>query len=674
MLSIFIYMILFLLFLSIYRVVHSCMIRPRMERIRYIRSFRKGRFTFIFIPAFLIFMAGTSYSGRSILDSFFLSLSYTVNLVALKFEFEGVKALAEASRLYACTLYTCYALVFLNAVMFFFSLFSQRIFERISRFKAMHTGKRLIIIGVSSGNCNITASSDDAYPVFLGRLSAEERNELYMKGFPYYDDKDDGLLERIISKGRKTTVVIGTGDDSRNIDYAMRILRMIEKATDGFKDDDRLEAYSVNVFGSPSSETIFLTLEESGHGCIHYISKYRLIALDFIRSFPATRFMDSRHIDYSKAVLKDGVSINKVMVGFGKTAQQVFTSSVSSEQFISYSEGRPRYVAAKYSIIEKKDAFGDRNNIHCFQKYMRFCEHVRKSGIESQYLTLAPLPADISFHSGIDINSDECIDIIFSSLSKDEKAVNMIIIAFGSDLDNIDFAGKLSEDFRSWGLENYHILVKVRKKENTMLLFPDERIMPFGVEEDAVYSLSVIENGMYRNMARHRDYAYERAKDRGNASLHSWYEKERTKRNSSLYSCMSIISKLNMLDLELSRSIRGDGEFRRRYNPEARKNLAIAEHFRWNAFMICNGFLPPKRKEIEALEDNGTDYARHMHANITDWDSLDEFASIVSAKRGIAIEDADVKKYDYQVMDEAEAYASKLGECIVSRSGEWKTR
>ena len=59
------------------------------------------------------------------------------------------------------------------------------------------------------------------------------------------------------------------------------------------------------------------------------------MAMDFIDKYPFTQFMDERHIDYQTSLIREGVDINTVMIGFGKTNQQLFLTSVANNQFIT---------------------------------------------------------------------------------------------------------------------------------------------------------------------------------------------------------------------------------------------------------------------------------------------------------------------------------------------------
>ena len=60
-----------------------------------------------------------------------------------------------------------------------------------------------------------------------------------------------------------------------------------------------------------------------------------------------------------------------------------------------------------------------------------------------------------------------------------------------------------------------------------------------------------------------------------------------------------------------------------------RKNLAIQEHSRWNAYMISRGFIPATRAQILKDKD-GKDYDLRYHGNLTTMKGLIEFRELTT--------------------------------------------
>ncbi len=93
-------------------------------------------------------------------------------------------------------------------------------------------------------------------------------------------------------------------------------------------------------------------------------------------------------------------------------------------------------------------------------------------------------------------------------------------------------------------------------------------------------------------------------------------------------------------------------------NRSLRTNMAIQEHFRWNAYMIIQGFVPSSKDmiindKIQGVHTNGKSYERRYHANLTTFNGLKEYRKIIAKRDNKTEEECDVIKYDYQLLDGA---------------------
>ena len=124
------------------------------------------------------------------------------------------------------------------------------------------------------------------------------------------------------------------------------------------------------------------------------------------------------------------------------------------------------------------------------------------------------------------------------------------------------------------------------------------------------------------------------------------------------------MTKLGLLGLTVSDSgeaITPD-EYERKYknNEIAKKNLADSEHMRWNAYMICNGYIPSTIDQIRSLNPNiesekelkkKQEHTERRHCNLTTIDGLDEYKKLLGNEFHTNPDDYDVVKYDYDIMD-----------------------
>ena len=95
-----------------------------------------------------------------------------------------------------------------------------------------------------------------------------------------------------------------------------------------------------------------------------------------------------------------------------------------------------------------------------------------------------------------------------------------------------------------------------------------------------------------------------------------------------------------------------------------RTNLAICEHERWNAYHIANGFIPASKEEYKAEGKNAL-LERRKHINIASTKGLSEYAEWQVSEYGCSPSDADVIKYDYQLMDDAIWLLDRSGYTVV---------
>jgi hypothetical protein len=101
--------------------------------------------------------------------------------------------------------------------------------------------------------------------------------------------------------------------------------------------------------------------------------------------------------------------------------------------------------------------------------------------------------------------------------------------------------------------------------------------------------------------------------------------------------------------------------------------LAIQEHLRWNAFMLSRGLVPSTISQIKAEKKNGKytngkSFGLRRHGNLTTMDGLIEFRKMIAERDGIDEYEADVIKYDYEMLDDAYWLLDNCGYEIIKKS------
>ena len=701
------------LILELLIVLVNIFMKKRAHRIAFLRSFKRGKCAIIFLTAVPLYFIGYLYAGKGFLNAFFSAVGDIINMVVLKFNIGNIEKLMQADAFYSFTIYFCFVLVTLNALIFTVSLTNQYIWCAFQAFRATMTRKdKLFLFGNNPENIDIYLSDHKRNKVIVDDISGKESEQLYMRRIAFlsshtYDSVIRKIFRLVKKFDREYILVVNTGDDEKNILICETIIDHIKSASEDLQKRLFLKT-KVFVFGDPRYDTLYGDVVSDGFGCVHYINKYQRIAMDFIDRYPLSKFMDEEQIDYATSLLRENVEINVLLIGFGKTNQQLFLTSVANNQFLTQGKGDPELKKVKYHIYDKDAVENNKNLNHNYYRYQHECADL----CEEDYLPFPTQPAEETYYR-LDINDCAFYRQIRTIVTRCEHDANFVVIAFGTDLENIDMAQKLIEKREEWNLKNLVIFVKVRVWHKEQTLLEESGCYFIGNERDVVYHIDKITGDKIYRMAQMRNEVYdleysithgdgvevndEYIKKNHDQSYRNWYmRKSQMERESSLYCCLSLRSKLNLMGLDYCEATETDipglseEEYLRQYAgtdlPDTgkysvtangklivsytldfaesrRRNMAIHEHQRWNSFMISKGMIPASRSQIrdeitvgkdgKPQHTNGKNYAVRRHGNLTTFDGLVEFRKIVAERDGCTEESVDVIKYDYQLLDDA---------------------
>ncbi len=578
---------------------------------------------------------------------------------------------------------------------------------------------KIIIDDISSEDCeryfkeNISYLADtdeDAVDeIFKKRPFAVFRRKIYERA-----QKD--------STDSRNMVIINTENDERNMRICRRMIEEIESRDDEGK-EELFKTLRIFVFGDLAYEAIYEDIESDGCGCITFINKYKKIASDFIERYPLAYFMTDKQIDYETSLVKDDVDINFFMVCFGNVSRQTLLTSVSNNQFLTKGEnGRPEVKRVKYYIFDKAEARCNKNLNHSYYRY----RDEKDTYDPTEYLPLPSLPADEVPYC-IDINNEQLYAKIKECVQGKNDA-NFVFISFGNDLENIDMAQKLVAKRREWG-KDFVIFVRTHTRSKEQEKLEREGCLFIGNEKEIVYNIDKILSDRIQKIAiaRNEEYDLEDAiskqrKDNPDfvvtdefvaaekyKSFKNWHSDiHRLMRESNIYAALSIRAKLNLMGLDYCEVGANDKEALREdeyleiyakndmpkysgkkancgrkiiehsidFRNSRRRNMAILEHYRWNAYLISKGFVPATLQQIKEEETvvngkskhtNGRSYVLRRHGNLTTFDGLIQYRELVAKRDNCKEEDCDVIKYDYQILDDLHYFLTKGGYKIVKK-------
>lgn len=675
-------------------------------RLRFLRGFRNGQFAMIYFIAVPMAVVAFLYSGENFGGSLLRGIAFCVELVVLKFDYDAFAPLMESNVYFCVVAVLMYVVTVINAALFTFAIAGKYFTNRIRLRRSVRSGRHLyVIVGYNAANAAILSSvGSRGNAIVLADLTSDEKDEVMLAGKCHMrmtaDDDPALIFAKMRREGKLTDVIVNTGSDEKNLIFLERICSYFDMcAKKGLK--TRALRFRVHTFGDPVSVSEYLRFEEKLKGVIRYVGKYRLIAMDFIDRYPVTRFMTDE-IDAERGGIKPDVDVNVTYIGFGRTNLRLFLTSVENDQLMTVAEDggyAPKPVS--YWIFDKKDSEGEKNLNH---NYHRYANEVRAGSFDGgDYFELPPFPANTEptgeHFIKEDINSRQFyLDLRARLKAKDgRRAYNYVVVAIGTDMENLDLAEKIAAKLREWKMNGYtRVFVKIRSGSLARgVLFSDPDISSslfvFGVEDEVIYDVGRITRERTEAMAMRRHVRYTELAD-PNAMTEEeivaqaqdmWYTRwKQVQRESNAYACLALRMKLNMLGFDYvpadsdlpDRSAEyaakyfagdepvrnanglvdyGDCEFK---TGTVRSGFAMQEHQRWNAYMICNGYVPASKRETAELSRDDR-FDLRVHANITTYDGLLEYRKFMSevCKAG-SVADCDVIKYDYQIMD----YAAEL--------------
>lgn len=692
-----------LLSLTVLYIIVAFFAKKRVDRIAFLRSFKKGKCVAIYLICIPLFYIGYLYKSNDYFGSIFSAIAQSAELIVLKYKAADVSSLMNDLPLYNFTIYYAFVLVTANAIVFIASLIGQWIWTSFNLLKfSLSKKEKLIIIGGSSESVSLYKSASKYSALYINKFSKEDEEYLYANKIKHlnvasYDSVFLKVKKYLDKRNSKIKIVVNYYDGRNDLNFCSNFIKYIDENKD--KQDELFDSVRLYVYGDSHFQSVYEDMVNNGSGIIEYIDKYQRIAIDFVDKYPLTQFMNNKQIDYENFVIRDNIQMNVCFIGFGRINQQLFLTSVANNQFIDKEkEVKP----VNYFIFDKVDSKNNKNLNH---NYYRYRNEVSKN-MQDKYLPLVDLPAREKYEV-LDINDTEFYGKIREIVSRDPDDINYLVISFGDDLENIDLAKKLLEKKYEWGVNNVQIFVRTKETHLDNSLAKEQGCYFFGNTNEVVYNIDSVVSDKFFKMAylRNRIYnlEYEIAKKEYKSVSNDeilkfaknanrwWYTaKTQFERESNLYCCLSLRMKLHLMGLDYVSSKDGGSviskaEYLKLYaeNDEPkylsgvtaggkpivdypidfadsrRRNMAILEHYRWNAFMISKGFVPATIDQI--LNDkksngnltNGKNYVYRRHGNITTFDGLVTFRKMISERDNVAESKNDVIKYDYQILDDA---------------------
>ncbi len=575
--------------------------------------------------------------------------------------------------------------------------------------------ERLYILGTAPGSIALYHSDKKRYRVIVSDTATCDGRELSDAGIQClhvstYAAAVKQIIENAVRKRRRSILIVNTASDEENLSICRTATEIISSMSTQER-DGVTEYVSLYVFGNVSDDRETDVLVTAGQGCVTYVHRDRRLAIDWVDRYPLAAFLTEKQMDVRTSLLSGDAEIHVWMLGFCDLMRQMYHVSVVNNQFISAGEGDPRLHPVQYHLCGD-----DEEEMHRFL-HDTFARHTIEAG--KAYLPLPDPVAETTCHS---MEMDAISEVLRALAVSDKNAIHFIIVDVGTDEENIHAAEHLLADLKGGVGAPVFFFVHVGGEHIESSIFAQKNCFRFGCEAEVLYHIDRLTDDPFSRMAQIRNEAYDIEYDLSSdptltvdetyltaLRMHtraSQYKETRMERESGYYGCLSLRSKLNMMGLDyepiggegraLSEaeylSVYAAGDMPRRrgdsipalgkpittytldFPPSHRRNLAVHEHHRWNAYMTMHGIIPATIDEIlheksnvngKEKYTNGKNYAAHRHGNITTFEGLIAFRQMIADRDGADEAVYDVIKYDYQLLDDAYWLLQKCGYQII---------
>ena len=560
---------LVIIFIIIFKVAKF----KRADSINYIRSFKKGKCAIIYLIAVPLFFLSNFYKGKPVFEAFIDGVSNAVYLIGMKYDTANVSALANVCLAFKIAMYLCLCMVVINAIMFVLSLFHQSLWEFFTNLSFRCSGgDKCIIIG-NNDKGKAVYKTCKCKKIIVGSLDASAKDKLFAAGVVYkafvkgkstldWLKSDVGsLVFKMRNTRNKVNIIVVEQEEKTKLHICGEFIRYIATLN-----DNMLRNVAMYVFGDREYEDIYLKYEKHSKGCLHYINDYKQIALDFTDKYPLTAFMDKRHIDYKTSFIKEGIECSVSLIGFGRTNQQIFLSMIANNQFLTKnSDGEVLHKKITYHCFDKKHTDEHKNLNHNYFRYKHdfFDGDGRVCVDKADYLELPDLPAEEKYYY-FDVNGKSFYDDLRKIIDKPStEKINYIIVSLGDDYQSLDIVNKIVSKINEWKIKDCYVFVRVKDKsilKDSKIFLDAKCCFAFGTDEDCVYDYAHIVQEKYSEMSIMKNYIYDIEKDMNHdfvseqsmaKSRIKWYtEKSLGERESNVYACLGIRTKLNLMGLD----------------------------------------------------------------------------------------------------------------------------
>lgn len=637
-----------------------------------------------FLNTFILYFFGILYSSGKVLNSVFSGLQYSVLAFAMRFNFEIVSTALADSKAYFLMFYVGIGLTAMSSVLVIIAFTLGKVLNKIRCLILKE--EPLVIIGFNKSSIVFYNSIQNKKNIYFMINNDDAAIKFCLTNNVKYVIFSKKNLEKFLKK-RFCRFVSFT---EQNINDAINLVHL-------FNDDIYDYKYDLHLITNAKSLDVLKNMAIRNQ-MITVLSLYDLDIKKLMLEHQTAQYLTDKQIDYDNACLKTDAEINNIFWGFSDLGNMLYLELILNSQFVKIENGKYINYPANYYIYDNKRVIESNSNIHNLR-------HIDEIDFTDDYF---PKPASIektSFYS--DATIKDIYHKIDDMIEHNAKShMNSFYFVSENESENLDLGFKVLQKLKENKIDfDYKIFIYVTNNAiNKNPNMQDPHVILFGFENDIINYEVIVEDSL-DEYAKRRAYYYD-ISAKGSVSPedllkidHSdkkvikakndiWCSLDSYQKKSNIKSVVSIMSKMAMLGLTIGDSkenaltekeyldiyddkhmINVNTTYYNRENPTISKRdaLAFLEHQRWNAFMICDGYVPMKKSEIKVYKDGNkvkvykNDVNLRIHGCITTFDGLEEYfdhiAKLFANAGYMSYEDGfnyiENKKYDYMLMDTA---------------------
>ncbi len=648
------------------------------------------------VPSFLIiyalYLTASFYNKETVDFNYcFTLISKVLSVFGYEFELDLISTISATEWIYAIDFMLAGLLASAATVLTVLSFFKKTLGNWYRKNKIFcNSGD--IVLG-DSETARLYLEKNPNTLLWDADISAEEYSSLLKRGYTVCKEPFDS--EKVLNKlGKREHHLIVFKDSQKSYFDMVGLFTKIKS-----KEENLLFLHLESTVEEMKiiTDKLIDKADKSTNTFISCFSNHELLARQFILEHPITRYIPKSFYN-DNFTLKEEKEINVVFMGFGRVNYELFKLMSMQFQFATEDKetGGLKGKPVHYYVFDE-----DENRLHS-EYVSKLLYEVDENFADSDFEKPEAV-CDLKKPQRLNIRSIEARKL-FKSLVN-ENNYTYFIISLNDDFSDASYAHTLKRLFPAEG--NYKIFVRLKQNDVAKMNETEENVVYFGGKNGMLCHNCIVNDELLTLSQKIHAFYNKVASDRLSL-LREWESLPLVEQYSNLYSALNIRFKLNMMGIDMRKSVQNNemqidknsylaiynnrfankkiDEFSFFFETNACNVIAHIEHSRWNAAYIQLDYRPMKIQDFYWLEkkDKKTgavqrrlehkNTAKKLHACLTTYRGLEKLmeekykviypGKIIDKTSGEFME-LDLYGYDYMVMDAVYDAVSAIGYSLV---------